>query len=79
MSTEKFVVKTSGRILSVFGREGTNSHFRGGTIFNDATTDIIWVENQISLGACETIMGKETTLVVAMGAGCCISVELSWR
>jgi hypothetical protein len=29
-----------------------------GTIYNDAASGLIWVENQVSLGANETIMGK---------------------
>jgi hypothetical protein len=35
------------------------SKFNGGTIYNDAASGLIWVENQVSLGASETIMGKE--------------------
>ncbi len=36
-----------------------NGRFHGGTIYNDATSGLIWVEDQVSLGASETIMGKE--------------------
>ena len=36
-----------------------NSRFNGGTIYNDAASGLIWVENQVSLDASETIMGKE--------------------
>ena len=35
-----------------------NNIFHGGTIYNDAASGIIWVENQVSLGANETIFGK---------------------
>ena len=33
--------------------------YQGGTIYNDAASGLIWVENHVSLGASETIMGKE--------------------
>ena len=38
---------------------GTNGRFHGGTIYNDAASGLIWVENQVSLGSSEIIMGKE--------------------
>ena len=59
MSTDQFVCRTPGRLPSGYGREGTNSRLNGGTIYNDAASGLIWVENQVSLGANETIMGKE--------------------
>ena len=59
VSTNQFVCRTPGRLPSGYGREGTNSRFHGGTIYNDPTSGLIWVENQVSLGDSETIMGKE--------------------
>jgi hypothetical protein len=59
VSTDQFVCRTPGRLPSGYGHEGTNSRFNGGPIYNDATSGLIWVENQVSLGASETIMGKE--------------------
>ena len=56
---DQFICKTPGRLLEGFGREGDNKRFHGGTIFNDAATGLIWVENQVSLGAGETILAKE--------------------
>jgi hypothetical protein len=41
-----------------YGRESQDRHFQGGTIYNDAASGLIWVENQISLGANEIVMGK---------------------
>ena len=35
------------------------ARFNGGTIYSDAASGLIWVENQVSLGANETVMGKE--------------------
>ena len=54
-----FVCRTPGWLPSGYGCESCNGRFRGGTIYNDATSGLIWVENQVSLGASETIMGKE--------------------
>ena len=48
-----------GWLPSGYGRESCNGRFHGGTIYNDAASGLIWVENQVSLGASETIMGKE--------------------
>ncbi len=59
MSTDQFVCRTPGRLPSGFGCESCNGRFHGGTIYNDAASGLIWVENQVSPGASETIMGKE--------------------
>ena len=59
VSTDQFVCRTPGRLPGGYGREGRNGRFTGGTINNDAASGLIWVENQVSLGASETIMGKE--------------------
>ncbi len=59
MSTDQFVCRTPGQLPSGYGHEGGNGRFHGGTIYNDAASGLIWVENQVSLGASETIMDKE--------------------
>ena len=59
MSTDQFVCGTPGGLPSGYGHEGHNGRFHGGMIYNDAASGLIWVENQVSLGASETIMGKE--------------------
>jgi hypothetical protein len=41
-----------------FGRESNDRRFQGKMIYNDAASGLIWVENQVSLGANETIMDK---------------------
>ena len=52
VSTDQFICKTPGRLP-------TQDHrFQGGTIYNDAASGSIWVENQVSLGANEMVMGK---------------------
>jgi hypothetical protein len=57
--TDQFVCRTPCRLSSGYGCEGHNGRFHGGTIYNDAASGLIWVENQVSLGASETIMSKE--------------------
>ena len=58
VSTDQFICNTPGRLPSGYGREAPDRRFQGGTIYNDAASGLIWVENQISLGANETVMGK---------------------
>jgi hypothetical protein len=41
-----------------YGSESKEWHFQGGTIYNDAALSLIWVEDQVSVGANETVMGK---------------------
>ena len=57
MSTDQFVCRTPCRLPSGYGRSGRR--FNGGTIYNDASSGLIWVKNQVSLGTSETIMGRE--------------------
>ncbi len=56
--TDQFICKTHGRLPSGYGQESQDHCFQGGTIYNDAASGLIWVENQIYLGANETVMGK---------------------
>ena len=58
ISTDQFIVKTPGRLLSGFGREGPAQRFHGGTIYSDAGSRLIDVQFQVSLNAGETVMGK---------------------
>ena len=41
-----------------FEQEGDSKHFRGATIFNDATTGVILDETQVFLCAGEPILAK---------------------
>ena len=52
------VIKTPGRLPDGYGRENKDNKFHGGTISCDAKTKIIHIENQVSLGARETIFLK---------------------
>ena len=58
VSMDQYVVKTPGRLPTGYGRERPENKYTGGTIFNDAASGAIWVENQVSLGAFETVMSK---------------------
>jgi len=58
ISTDQFIVKTPGQLPSGYGRERRDLRYHGGTIYNDAATGTIWIENQVSLGANETVVGK---------------------
>ncbi len=59
LSADQYVVNTPGRLHSGYGREASHNQFHGGTLFYDAATGLIWAENQVSLGAGETLMAKE--------------------
>ena len=54
-STDKFVIPTSGRIPTVYGSKHHHNLFHSGTIYYDAASGLIWVENQVSLGINETV------------------------
>ncbi len=58
VSTDQFVCRTPGQLPSGYGCDGRKCRFHGGTIYNDAASGLICFENQVSLGASETIMGK---------------------
>ena len=58
VSLDQYVCATPGRLYSGYGREAEHNRFHGGTIFNDAASGAIWIENQVSLGANETVCAK---------------------
>lgn len=58
VSIDQFVVMTSGRLPTGFGKEAKLNRYHGGTIFNDASTGLIWVKSQVLLGAFKTISSK---------------------
>jgi hypothetical protein len=59
VSSDQFNVSTSGRLLSGFGRESIDNGYHGGTIYVDAASGLVRVECQVSMGANETLLGKE--------------------
>jgi hypothetical protein len=67
VSTDQFICRTPGQVPEGYGRESADWHFQGGTIYNNAMSGLIWVENQMSLGANETMMGNAYFYQVALG------------
>ena len=59
VSMDQYVVTTPGRLPTGYGREAEANRFHGGTIFRDAASKVIHVENQVSLGAGETVQAKK--------------------
>ena len=41
-----------------YGRDSNYCRFQGGTIYNDAASSLVWVENQFYLEINENVMGK---------------------
>ena len=59
VSLDQYVVKTPGRLPTGFGRESESiTNMFHGTIFRDAASKYIHVQNQVSLGADETVNAK---------------------
>ena len=56
VAVDQYVVKTPGRTPTGFGNSTTR--FNGGTIFRDSASKAIFVENQVTLGAGETVLSK---------------------
>ena len=57
-STDNFICKTTARLHIGYGRESSDRRFQVGTIYNDAASGLIWIENQISLEKKETVVAK---------------------
>jgi hypothetical protein len=58
ISTDQFICRTPGQLPKGHGRESADRCFQGGTIYKDAASGLICVENKVSHGANETVMGK---------------------
>ena len=58
VSIYQFVVTTPGWLQNGYGRDSSSYHFHEGTLCNYSDTGIIWIENQVSLGYSERILGK---------------------
>ena len=54
------MVNTPGLFPTGYIQDSSTYRFHGGTLYNDADTGTISVENQVSLGASETVLGKES-------------------
>ena len=58
VSSDQFVTFLPGRLPNTFGRENVKDKYTGGTVFIDEASSMIFVENQVSLGAAEMIQAK---------------------
>ena len=58
VSTNPFVCKTTGCLPTGYGGDSSDYCYQGSTIYNDATSSLIWFENQISLGSNDILVGK---------------------
>ena len=58
VSTDQFVSSVPGRLPHTFGKEKSHEKYTGGTIFVDEASGLMYVQNQVSLGAAETIKAK---------------------
>ena len=58
VSTDHCFCKTPGCLPTSYGRESRDCRFQVGTIYNDANSSFIWVENQVSLGRNENVKVK---------------------
>jgi hypothetical protein len=58
ISSDQFVSSLKGRLPHTYGKENENDKFVGGTIFVDEASEFITVQNQVSLGAVETVHAK---------------------
>ena len=57
-STDQFVCKTPGCLPTGYGSKSRDHRYQGGTIYNYTASCLIWVENKVSIGSNETVVGK---------------------
>jgi hypothetical protein len=58
ISTDQFVSSLPGRLPHTYGKEKSHEQYCGGTMFIDEASEFFFVQNQVSLGAAETIRAK---------------------
>ena len=58
VSNHQFICNSPGQLRAAYGREYSDQHLHGGTIYNGADTFMIWIEKQVSLGSNDTVIGK---------------------
>ncbi len=59
VSMDQYVCATPGHLMTGFGREADRNRYHGGTIFNNAASGGIRVEQQLSLGTADTLSSKD--------------------
>jgi hypothetical protein len=60
VSTDQYVSSVPGRLPHTYGKEKVHEQYVGGTIFVDEASGYMYIQNQVSLGASETIRAKHT-------------------
>ena len=58
ISIDQYVCKVKGRLPHTFGKDKEENQYSGGTIFVDHASSFVYVQNQVSLRAGETIQAK---------------------
>ena len=58
VSTDQFFCKTTGCLPTGYRGESSACCFQGSTTYNYANSSLVWVENKVSIGSNETVMGK---------------------
>jgi hypothetical protein len=58
VSIDQFVSKVRGRLPHTKGKEDSKDQYSGGTIYVDSASGYVFVDNQVSLNAAETLRGK---------------------
>jgi hypothetical protein len=58
VSTDQFVSQVRGRLPHTKGKESESEQYSGGTVFVDHASGFIFLANQVSLGASETLRAK---------------------
>jgi hypothetical protein len=69
VSTDQFVSSLPGRLPNTFRKEKEHKRYSGGTIFIDEASEYFYIQNQVSLGASETIRAKTSFERLALRNG----------
>jgi len=73
VSLDQYLSSTPGRLPHKIGREPTAMQFTGGTLFVDHCTKFMFIYNQVSLGAGETLVTKQTFESILKSFGFAVS------
>ena len=60
VSSDQYVSSVHGRLPHTFGKEKKHEKYVGGSIFVDEASGFMYTQNQVSLGAAETIRAKHS-------------------
>ena len=60
VSSDQYVSSIPGRLPNTYGKEKDHEKYVGGTIFVEEASGYMFIQNQVSLGAAETIRAKHS-------------------